>query len=238
MIDPKYKQLIQDMIDANAKALYEQIEKLLFEGDVEVQKYILPDAYQIGLSQKIVDYGYARGLLRNQLAYVLATAKWETQHTFKPIEENLNYTTAARIKHVWPKRFTSLEDAQQYVRNPQKLANKVYNGRMGNEVGSNDGWTYRGRGLSMITGRDNYAKFGYANNPDLVLQPDTSVNILVDGMINGTFTGKKLSDYITLSKSSFKEAREIINGTDQASTIAELAVTYDKVLKSIGYGEE
>ena len=66
------------------------------------------------------------------------------------LEENLNYS-AARLVAVWPRRFPTEDRARPYARNPERLANNVYGGRMGNtEPG--DGWRYRGRGLIQITG--------------------------------------------------------------------------------------
>jgi putative chitinase len=76
------------------------------------------------------------------------------------LEESLNYR-APRLMQVWPKRFPSLAIANQYAGNAQKLANKVYGGRMGNgDEGTGDGFRFRGRGLFQLTGRDNYTRFG------------------------------------------------------------------------------
>ena len=86
-------------------------------------------------------------------------------------EENMNYTTAARIAAVWPSRFT-IESAQNYVRKPRELANKVYNGRMGNQPYSDDGYNYRGRGLLQLTGKESYAKIGKLTGLDLVKNPN------------------------------------------------------------------
>lgn len=97
-------------------------------------------------------------------------------------EESLNYTTAARIAAVWPSRFTP-ETAQDYVRNPKKLANKVYNGRMGNRPGTDDGYNYRGRGLLQLTGRESYQKLGkkigldLETTPSLVNNPDNALEV-------------------------------------------------------------
>ncbi len=92
------------------------------------------------------------------------------------VVENLNYS-AERMMQVWPSRFPTLQDAEPFAHNPPLLANRVYNGRMGNAVGSNDGFTFRGRGATQTTGRDGYtllaAKVGLPllQNPDLVNNP-------------------------------------------------------------------
>lgn len=86
-------------------------------------------------------------------------------------EENMNYS-AQRLTEVWPGRFKTLKEAKPYANNPQKLAIKVYGGRMGNKAApSTDGWDYRGGGLMQTTGREGYRKLGYDNNPDALRQP-------------------------------------------------------------------
>jgi putative chitinase len=74
-------------------------------------------------------------------------------------EENLNYS-AQGLNGIFKKYFPTLESAQPYARQPQKIANKVYGGRMGNgPESSGDGWKYRGRGPIQLTGKDNYRAF-------------------------------------------------------------------------------
>jgi putative chitinase len=97
---------------------------------------------------------------------------------FTVLEENLWYTTPERLLRVFPSRVRSLEQAVTLTRNPQRLANLVYAGRLGNgDVDSGDGWRFRGRGLKQLTGRDNYADAGvalgrpYTTLPDLVSAP-------------------------------------------------------------------
>jgi putative chitinase len=70
--------------------------------------------------------------------------------------ENLNYS-AQRLPQVWSSRFKPKGplDPADYAHNPQKLANEVYGGRMGNTA-PNDGFTYRGRGLLQLTGKESY----------------------------------------------------------------------------------
>ena len=91
---------------------------------------------------------------------------------FTKLEEILNYSAEGLMK-TWPSRFPTLEAAQPYHRNPEKIANRVYGGRMGNgteETG--DGWLYHGRGLIQLTGKDNYTLAGDALNMDFIHSPD------------------------------------------------------------------
>ena len=103
-------------------------------------------------------------------------------------------------------------------------------------------YPYVGMGYVQLTWLENYrkasAKLGvdFVKNPKLLLKPQHAAPILVTGMVEGWFTGKKLSDYITLQKSDFKGARRIINGTDKAALIAGYAKQYDALLKAEGYG--
>ena len=96
-------------------------------------------------------------------------------NNFKTLEENLHYS-AAGLMRVWPSRFPSADVANQYANNPEKIANKVYAGRMGNTE-EGDGWAYHGRGLIQLTGRDNYKNCGDAlglaliTNPELLAMP-------------------------------------------------------------------
>jgi putative chitinase len=89
----------------------------------------------------------------------------------REVVENLNYT-ARRMMQVWPSRFSSLAGAQAFARNPKALANKVYNGRMGNRPGSDDGWTYRGRGAVQTTGREGYRRLAETTGLDVLNDPD------------------------------------------------------------------
>jgi len=96
--------------------------------------------------------------------------------------ENLNYS-ATRLPQVWPGRFepTGLLDPKEFAGKPQKLANEVYGGRMGN-TDSEDGYKYRGRGLLQLTGKYSYkdaTRILRKTNPlapDFVVDPDEVVS--------------------------------------------------------------
>lgn len=89
------------------------------------------------------------------------------------IEENLNYS-AKRLCQVWPKRFPTIASATPFARNPQKLANKVYGGRLGNRE-PDDGWRYRGGGMLQTTGRENYRRAGHEDDPEALRKPVTAL---------------------------------------------------------------
>jgi putative chitinase len=84
--------------------------------------------------------------------------------------ENMNYR-AERIVQVWPTRFKTVAAATPFAHNPEKLANKVYGGRMGN-TNPGDGFKFIGRGLMQITGRESYENYGGLLNIDLAENPD------------------------------------------------------------------
>jgi putative chitinase len=78
---------------------------------------------------------------------------------FTATEENLNYS-AKGLNTTFRKYFPTLESAVPYERKPEKIASRVYAGRMGNgDEASGDGFRYRGRGLIQLTGKDNYTRF-------------------------------------------------------------------------------
>lgn len=172
----------------------------------------------LGDTRMIIDACKADGVLRNQCAYVLATAYHETAHTMKPV-----YERGAKAY------FNKYE--------PGTKIGKV----LGNAV-KGDGYLFRGRGYVQLTGRTNYARAGRELAIDLLRQPDLALlstnaaQIIVLGMVEGWFAGKKLNTYIAASKSDFANARRIINGTDKAALIAGYAQQYDDLLLTEGYG--
>jgi putative chitinase len=105
-----------------------------------------------------------------KLAHFLAQCGHESGG-FKLTQENLNYS-AQGLKNIFPKYFPG-NLSESYARNPQKIASKVYGGRMGNGPESTgEGFKFRGRGYIQLTGKDNYTAFGKAINEDVISNPD------------------------------------------------------------------
>jgi putative chitinase len=105
-----------------------------------------------------------------RLAHFLAQAGHESGQ-FKATSENLNYSSKGLLG-IFPKYFTPAL-AESYSRQPQKIANKVYGGRMGNGAeATGDGFKFRGRGYIQLTGKDNYTQFDKTVPEDILANPD------------------------------------------------------------------
>lgn len=143
------------------------------------------------------------------LAYMLATVKHECGNEWQPIEE---YSKGKGSKYGQPVTVTD-------------PAGKSYSN------------VYYGRGYVQLTWDYNYKSMGQVLNnrlyyePALALNPENAYRIMSHGMRHGSFTGKKLSQYIEGSTCDYTNARRIINGTDQAEKIAGYAQKLEKVLR-------
>ena len=109
-----------------------------------------------------------------RLAHFLAQCGHESGG-FKHIQENLNYS-ADGLKKIFPKYFPG-NLAESYARNPEKIASKVYGGRMGNgDETTKEGYKFRGRGYIQLTGKQNYTNFAKFIGEDTVANPDLVAN--------------------------------------------------------------
>jgi len=87
---------------------------------------------------------------------------------YQALKENLNYR-AETLMRVWPHSFPTLDIANQYAHDQERIANRAYANRMGNgPEESGDGYRYCGRGLIQLTGHDNYLAF--AESIDMPLE--------------------------------------------------------------------
>jgi putative chitinase len=105
---------------------------------------------------------------KRRVAHFLSQCAHESNN-FRSLQENLNYSEKA-LNAVFGRYFGAApkRNAAEYARNPEKIANYVYQDefrkyKMGN-VNEGDGWLFRGRGLKQLTGRENYTRFGASIN--------------------------------------------------------------------------
>ncbi|MDF2114782.1 hypothetical protein PY365_04300 [Roseiarcaceae bacterium H3SJ34-1] len=154
----------------------------------------------------ILDAYEARNVPRHFQAYPLATACHETAFTMQPIDELGGY--AYFEKNYGPTG-----------RNPKRAK------EMGN-IHVGDGAKYHGRGFVQCTWFINYSRatkelgVDFVNHPELAREPQHAADIMILGMSEGWFTGKKLGDFFTPASARPVPARTIINGADKAATIA------------------
>jgi hypothetical protein len=149
------------------------------------------------------------------VAYGLATFKWETGHTFQPITERGPVSYFAKYDPGTP-----------------------LGARLGNTQ-PGDGFKYRGRGYVQVTGRANYSHDGnllgldLVGNPDLALQPEVAYRIAARGMKEGWFTGHRLAAYFPdIGPPDYLAARHIINASDHAQDIADIAGKMETILQA------
>lgn len=145
------------------------------------------------------------------LAYMLATCWLETDRTMQAISEYGDRSYFTRMYDIKGAR-------------PDKAR------ELGN-IHPGDGAKYHGRGKPMLTGRSNYQKAdknighringSFEDTPSLVLVGNHSDLIMISGMTNGWYTGKKLSDYFNENTDDPIGARRIVNGSDRADEIAK-----------------
>jgi len=141
------------------------------------------------------------GATLQQTAYMLATAWWETARTMKPVREGFY-----------------LGDRAEAFRRTLRY------------------YPWYGRGYVQLTWEANYRRAGQAVGADLIadldlaLSAEIAAEVLVQGSLEGWFTGKKLGDYVRAGRCDYISARRVINGMDCAGEIARIADEYEDAL--------
>lgn len=174
----------------NRSFFFEQVRPLF--GDSLTQP-------QVDGMNAILDEWESRGGTDDRhCAYMLATVYHETAKTMQPIAEIGKGRGMAYGRRV-------------------KMSRRPYTDTLA---------IFYGRGFVQLTWYENYQKAGInlgldlLHNPDLALRLDVATKIMFEGMAQGWFTGRKLSDYFNESKEDWVQARRIINGLDKAALIA------------------
>ena len=156
-------------------------------------------------ARNIIQAARDRQLTKPQIAYILATAGHESD-SFNTLEE--------------------------YSKGNQ------YDGRadLGN-THPGDGVRFKGRGYVQLTGRLNYTRYTEKTGLELVKLPiilmnraALSVFVIVDGMMHGVYTGRRLDEFVNNGKQDFFNARQVVNGHDRADKIAAQADDWLKKL--------
>lgn len=188
------------------------INRRIFFDKIRLEPFrgLLPAATVQGCGA-IIDEWERRGLVDlRHLAYMLATARGECGPNILPVREGFS---------------KSDEAARAFVTRQGYKYAKAVNGQV-----------YYGRGLVQLTWDYNYKKMGdhlgidLVNHPDEALKPNVAAAIMFEGMIRGSFTGKKLSDYLNATVTDWSNARRIINGTDKAAQFAAWAKQFHTAL--------
>ena len=148
---------------------------------------------------------------------------------FKQLNENLNYG-AKGLVGTWPSRFPNLEYAAEFERKPERIANKVYGGRMGNTE-DGDGWKYHGRGLIQLTGKENYDNCGSGLGVDLVGNPDWLATPEYAALSAGWFWNKKGLNALADSMDIDTMTKRINGGS---IGIADRKAKIEKVMNVLG----
>jgi putative chitinase len=135
--------------------------------NIDKLKGHVPDAVIAQIPETAAKFNITNNL---RLAHFLAQCGHESGG-FKAVSENLNYS-ADGLKKIFPKYFPG-NIAESYSRNPEKIASKVYGGRMGNgDESTKEGFKFRGRGYIQLTGKANYTNFAKFIGEDTVANPD------------------------------------------------------------------
>jgi len=197
------------MSKINRKFFFDEARLKLFDGTLRKK--------QVEGLTALLDYWEKHHAAKDDrwLAYVLGTAHHEVDRKMQPIKEYGSDRYFFRMYDI-------KGDRPHVAR------------RLGN-LAKGDGVKFHGRGFVQITGRANYADWQNRLGKDLtstraradqVLKLKIATEIIFEGMIKGTFTGKKLSDYFMNVKQDWEGARRIVNGTDKKALIASYAKSY------------
>lgn len=205
------------------KRFFDEIRSPLFGGKLTKKQVA-------GISAILDGWETFGGTDNKRLAYILATAYHETATRMEPVMETrgVNEETNPSVDAAIGRLERSFKAGKMpWVKKPYWRKDK-------------DGLSWLGRGFPQLTHRSNYAraevevKAPLLKNPDLALELPIAVMIMVEGMSEGWFTGKKLSDYFAKDMADWRNARKIINGLESADKIVGYAKVFFADLTAAG----
>ena len=187
----------------------------------------LPGAKGVALAALV-----AAGLSSKAQANIMSQI--ESESNFRPRSEDLTYSSAERIyKKFGKKRFPTVESAEPYVNNPEKLANYAYAKTDGNSE-PGDGWKYRGRGFLQHTGKNQYKEISkytgvdVLNNPDLLNDPAVAAKAIPWFFLK--YKNKKPEQLDNISV--VNQAVGFAGGVEESKKREELSLKYQKEIST------
>ena len=194
----------------NRKFFFEEVKLRLFDGSMRPS--------QVSSLNGILDAWESRtaGSDDRWLAYMLGTTHHETGRTMQPVRET----------------FASTDDRAIMILTKAWKAGKLPWVKKDYWSRDADGKSWLGRGFVQLTHKANYQKMAALTGEDLVGHPERAMDVgvatkvLIEGMIAGSFTGKKLGDYFSPTKEDWINARRIINHVERAELVASYARKY------------
>ncbi len=176
--------------------------------DINKLKGHIPDGVLAQIPEVVEKFQINTSL---RLCHFLAQCAHESGN-FKAVNENLNYG-AKGLMGIFKKYFPTEAKAKEYERKPEKIANLVYGGRMGNgPEASGEGYKYRGRGYIQLTGKVNYQSFDKVVTEDITSNPDLVA-----------------TKYPLLSAAWFWNSRTLNTLADKGATDADVTAITKKV---------
>jgi putative chitinase len=197
--------------------------------NIDKLKGSIPDSVIAQISETAKKFNITNNL---RLSHFLAQCAHESGN-FKAVSENLNYS-ADGLKKIFGKYFPGTL-AESYAKQPEKIASRVYGGRMGNgDETTKEGYKFRGRGYLQTTGKSNYITLGKFIGEDLVSNPDLVANKYPLASAAFFFDVNKLWDICDLGSSDdvvTKVTKKINGGTNGIEDRLEKFKKYYNLLK-------
>ncbi|MBX5227827.1 hypothetical protein HJC06_15640 [Rhizobium sp. NLR9b] len=194
---------------------FDAVQQELFKGELTQPQVVGMTAILDAWEKRSVEAD------RRWLAYILATAFHETAYTMQPVRETLAESDMRAVE-ILEAAFAA--GRLSWVKTPYWRPDE-------------DGRCWLGRGLVQLTHKRNYEAMSVLTGIDLVADPDramemeAAVTILIEGMLQGSFTGHKLADHLNATTEDWVNARRIVNGTDRAEKLAGYALAFHAALR-------
>ncbi|MBB4116747.1 putative chitinase [Rhizobium sp. BK226] len=194
---------------------FDTVRRELFKGELTQPQVVGITAILDAWERRFADADW------RWLAYILATAYHETAYTMQPVRETLAESDGRAVE-ILETAFAA--GRLSWVKTPYWRPDE-------------DGRSWLGRGLVQLTHKRNYQAMSVLTGIDLVADPDramemdAAVTILIEGMLQGSFTGHKLADHLNATTPDWVNARRIVNGTDRAEKLAAYAMAFDAAIR-------